>query len=38
MHNTDFQIRPMEKEDLPAAMYIINQEGWNQTLYDWELL
>src|SRR5690606_29244067 len=38
MNNVGFHIRRMEMEDLPAAMDIKNQEGWNQTLQDWEFL
>jgi GNAT superfamily N-acetyltransferase len=30
-------IRPMQSEDLEAAMELKNTEGWNQTLFDWKL-
>jgi GNAT superfamily N-acetyltransferase len=38
MSKVDFHIRQMEMEDLPAAMDIKKEEGWNQTLKDWEFL
>lgn len=38
MNHIGFHIRRMEKGDLPDAMDIKNEEGWNQTLKDWEFL
>jgi len=38
MKELQFHIRLMEKKDLSAAMEIKNEEGWNQTLDDWQLL
>ena len=38
MKFTDFNIRVMTAADLPAAMDIKQQEGWNQTINDWKLL
>lgn len=34
----DFTIRIMTAADLPTAMDIKQQEGWNQTIHDWKLL
>ncbi len=35
--NSDFFIRDLTSKDIPEAMKIVRQEGWNQTETDWKL-
>jgi len=38
MKNPNFIIRPMKPSDVVDAMKLSDEEGWNQTPRDWELL
>jgi len=38
MNNRSLVVRKMLKSDMPELMRLKNDEGWNQTEHDWELL
>lgn len=38
MKNILYTMREMQLSDMPELMYLKNEEGWNQTEQDWEML